>query len=252
MTDWASIASEVASIGVGLLTSLLGEASDHAPQYTQGDIVWSLDKTSNTIYAHNKGQHEHGLSLAMSHTAPHGCLASTTYYHAISAGKSAQVDLLAFPAGRACIGKSAEVPDASQAAADATATVSFSMPFLALATPVKIMQGLHLTINQEQKGGLYQVSLQSDKDGPHIKSAHTTVTDLSGSSVSASTKFKSASADNTYTFDLPKGVNLNPVVGNVNLEITMDNASYLRATEESRRKLVQGPPQGLHLAGARS
>ncbi|GHO42302.1 hypothetical protein KSX_04650 [Ktedonospora formicarum] len=55
MTDWASIVSQVANIGVGLLTSLLGNTSGSAPQgYAQGDVVWSLDPKTNTVYAYNK------------------------------------------------------------------------------------------------------------------------------------------------------------------------------------------------------
>lgn len=251
MVNWASIAQQVANIGVNLLTSFLGSPSGSAPQgqsYPMGDILWSLDSNGH-VTAYNQGTSEQGISLAMNNANSNGSFSATTLYQPIPHGQSVVVPLSSFTSGSVCLGQASEAPDAAQASPDALATVTFAISFLVIAVAVKVINGLMLTVGTDPATGNYQISLVST--GPVLQNANVTVTDGFGNTVSTSATFQTPPPNNTYAFDLPKGINCSPIVESLNLGLSMDNASYLRATADNRKNCMQGPPKKLHLAGAR-
>lgn len=246
MADWSSIASDVASIGIHLLGALLGESqSDAEVTYTQGHVVWTKD--SNGVKAVNKGNAELGVSFAMSTLQDGNSPSSTIEYLPIPAGGSQPVtqQLSDFANGRVCISQASSAPDATDAPATLVAAVQFAIRTLALGVTVNIIQGVKMSVGQNKKNGLYELTVLTT--GQPIQNMRATVTDPTGVTVTGEATFKPSDQENSsppsYTLQLPSGVNLDPIVENLDLSLTMDNASYLRATAESRQNLVKGSPK---------
>lgn len=254
MTDWAAIASSVATISANLLASLSGNSSGSAPQsppYILGDIVWSLD-SHGAVYAYNTGVSEESLFFVTIQTASNGVFSATTLYQPLPQGQSAIVPLASFTSGSVCLGRPVDTADATKASPNLPATTTILIPFPAIpGLSMKIIDGLSLSLGMDSKTRCYQLSLAST--GPVLQSVAVTVTDITGDGVIASAAFQNPPANNIYAFEFPAGVGFNPVGTSLNLglTVTMDNASYVRATEDSRRNLMQGPPKRRPIAGAR-
>jgi hypothetical protein len=243
--DWASILTQVASIGINLLGSLV-LSTNHVGYYEQGDILWL--QTGDDILAFNAGQGPVGLSYAKSgvqmvedrYPIPY---AVSEYQVLEKNSQTSQADMLTtFQDGALCIGK---VNSPVSATAN-TAAVSFSVALLSFNVPVNVIKGLTLTIEQSQDNQLFQAVLAST--GPVIQNASVTVKDARGGTFTASSDFTSlatAPGDYLYKVTFPQGVDLSPIVESLNMTLAVERASFMRATEESRQRLTYGLPEEL-------
>jgi hypothetical protein len=249
-TEWTSIISQVASLGINLLASVLSSDDKATRPFTQGDILWLKD--GNDIKAYNTGDSEQGIAYAQSgllynnDNLPPSPYTRTDYK--VLEGQSsytATKDLEAFQEGSLCIGKVANTPSVVLDAPPSS-IITFSIAFFAISIAVKIINGVELSVGKNSTTGLYTISLKTT--GPQLQKAEVSVTDIVGDTVKAQATFTSPDAelgDSVYTLDLPPGINLDPIVGSLRLTLTVDTPSYIRATEESRRNLVKGLPEGI-------
>jgi hypothetical protein len=247
MADWASIGGQVATVGINILGSLLGDPLKTGT-YTQGDIIWMHD--NKQLKAYNNGDTEVGISYALSSLAGKPLSpTSTSTYQPIEAHSSydATKDLSDFSEGNLCIGKVLKAPSATLADVDLPATVSFAIAFLSIAVSVKIINGITLSAGKNLVTGLYELTFTTT--GPKIQKIDAKADDTRGGSISASASFSSGDRradDNTYTVPFPSGVDLSPLIQNLSIALVTNTAAYIRATEESRRNLVKGDPRKAH------
>lgn len=234
MDDWMAIVTQITSIGMKLLPLLLvkgaGErrASDN-PTYRLGPLLFTNEK--GTVWAQNIGSGEVALSYAL--TSDQSVLVET---QPLAAGNfyNATTDLSRFELGQVSLAPTAT---AFSVAGMPGRALSFAIKMLAFGLAFRIIGNTTVGVFKDSNG--YYLKFTNDKPILGWK-LDATVSDTKGESTHVSTELKSnerAAQGEEYVAiaRLPKGVDPDPIVGNLSLWITMDAETYMKATAERRQ-----------------
>jgi hypothetical protein len=238
MSKWGAIAGQVAGIAANLIPSLFNDAE--AKAYQVGDVVWLPNATSGEINAFNVGGVDSGISYAVA-----GPNTSLSVYQPLPSGHhyDAKQDLEEFKDGQITIGR--EVQEDAADVGGASRTITLLVKWLAIGAAVRMVNGIEGFYEKKPDGSSFRVGIRSTSPPIATWFARVQATDARGGSVSASSVIKSEGGLEEpfeYFIDLPPGVDLDPIVQQLEIELKIDEAFYIEATRERRGLVRKGRP----------
>jgi hypothetical protein len=240
--------TQVSTIAANLIPMFLpdGTPASAAPFHV-GEVEWGyLDDRGEHpfFYARNTSTKEVGLTFSFARQADDpGGRANISVFQPLEGGRSyrATQDLVDFHEGEVMIAPVTELPgnldltglDLTDSRRSPGRAISFAIRSIAVGTTVFIVGGTHATVIRT-KGG-YSVSIISDDQNlPREVAVH--ARGLDGSTVSASMRRGTGLCDleTNWNIPLPPGIDLDPIVGQLELRIELADGYYRDATHQRR------------------
>jgi hypothetical protein len=238
-------------IGINLLKAgLMPDANTPPVTYDLGGVQWALASSETlgpsvqTIYAFNPSlTDEVGINYTVSTlegTSPKNLslyqpIPPYTWY-------DAKDDLDSVKSGHVCVGKVGDViTPPLKGNVLPPVTVSFSLQWFNVLSIFNIFRNVDGSCVFDTTAGVYQIVLSTS--GPHLLEAHATIK-VGGTRAAAHISIGEPSFTNNSSYSLTFGKGLAPssVIESLNLVLTVERESYLRATEERRKNVVKGLP----------
>jgi hypothetical protein len=241
---WLSIIGQVAQVAGQVLPVILGnlgEAQASDTGYLQGDVLWTtaVDENGNLqAVARNISETvDQTLSMAVCYTEGDSSIASSTFVVLPHTGENHTVtgDFDYYRAGEACVAPSPEFD--IQGNQLLTRAIAFAITSLALGLAVRIAGSLTAEVGKKTDNNgntSYYVAIRSSEPF-HTMKGNVTVADARGGSVKVEGEFKSSSASgaNEWIIDLPAGVDLDPIVAQLQVNLDVEGALYKKIAAQS-------------------
>jgi|SRR5271170_360627 len=237
-TDWISIATQVAQIAANVLPLILGGKQNLTEEeyYYTGDVWW-LPYEAGTYagVASAPGATKCGISFA---SFDH----KVSEYFEIEPGNYVAVtdEMSRFRDGQVCIARVVTTP-ATAHSPEMMRAIAFSMKTLALSTAVSIVGDLKVYVKKEVD--TFSVGFESNS----VQSMEVTAsaTDTRGGTVTASGKFNkppAGSPGSEWLIPLPAGVDLDPIVAQLDLSLNVDSGFYSELRKTRTKVQMPGRP----------
>ncbi len=226
-TDWLNVAGSVIDVASSI-ASLLDDVDNDPNPYTLGGVQFG--NSGGTLYAYNPLPNPMLLNFALVQTQG-GAMSTTTSPVQIAATQGAEIggDLTQFTNGTVTItpmaDPNADVPGVSW--------LGFSVGAIALGTAITIVGGI--TASFSNNNGVYSFSIVST-NGARMQSARVKIKGANGTSVDTGVTFIDTADDgSTGTVELPTGLNIDPMIESLEINLAVDDTSLQRLLAPYKR-----------------
>jgi hypothetical protein len=235
---WLSSRLQVAEIAANLVSRL---AAREPPPYATGTVEWHLDAGRQQVHAHNVGNQEIALAYALAHPTSTASALQPIPPHS---SYNATEDLATFRQGRVTMAPT--VPGACMTGLDRL--IALTVGALTLGVPVRVVTDVDVAVVRDERTRLFKVRVAS----PTVPvEARVQATDTAGNTVHATARLGSTSQGaSQHEVELPPGVDLEPVVRTLFVELLVPLSVYEQATAERRRVVMNGLPELLGTSAA--
>ncbi|MCG8455519.1 MAG: hypothetical protein MI919_04490 [Holophagales bacterium] len=246
--SWTKILKPAAGIAGGLLTAYSESAAaasfsgDLVASTFTGDIEWGQESTGNYV-AINRGNVTTRLAFSQTPSDSSPETDAVTLEPGFFADVSEQ--LRAFNSGNVCVGRANDSEGATEASDGKILSAGFT--YLALNAVATINDGLSIAYYVSVDGNGY-CTITADEPPVGEWTVNVQTTDGQGGSVGVDavlTRGNSVGGSGSdawqWTINLPPGVDLNPLVEQCDVSVTVEEDEFQTLTEKSRRRARRFP-----------
>lgn len=233
LPDWLGTILDVGTVAAQVVGSLVGTpAGVEAPPYLVGDVGFypKADGELN-VRATNVSGVNAGLSYSLTQSSPD---TSVSVYQPLPPGKGYDCteDLRNYRAGQVYV---AAAPDIQLADGPMTRLVNFAARGLTIGSVITVVGGLSVSVVKTSDNYVVHVSLSDPPDPFQIT---VSATGPSGNTVRTEWTRSSTGLADVFDIPLPSGVDLDPVVQSLQLQLYLDPAGLDVATAARRALLT--------------
>jgi hypothetical protein len=228
-TNWLFSRLQVAEVAANLVSGLAARE----PPYATGTVEWHLDAGTQQVHARNVGNQEVALGYTLAHPT-----SSASALQPIPPNSSydAAEDMATFRQGWVTVAPTLTGP----CAAGLDRLIALTVDSLTLGVAVHVITNVDVAVVRDERTRLFKVRISS----PMVPvEARVQATDRAGNTVSATARLGATSqGPGQHEVELPPGVDLEPVVRTLYVELLVPLSLYEQATAERRRVVRNGMP----------